>query len=129
MIASHTSQGVTISVETFFQPDYSNVLKSEYVFAYKINILNTNSFAIQLLRRHWYVVDSDGSKKEVEGEGVIGQQPIIEPDANYQYISGTNFTTDMGKMFGTYTMQNLYTQENFEVTIPEFVMIAPFKHN
>ena len=123
------SEGVEISVETFYQQDYSNPLQSEYMFAYKIIIENHNSFPIKLLRRHWHIFDSNGSNREVEGEGVVGVQPILAPGERYQYVSGCNLRTEMGKMSGTYKMENLNNKELFEVNIPAFEMIVPLKYN
>ncbi len=128
-MVSKISEGVTVSVETFYQPDYSNPTNNEFMFAYRITIENNNSFPVKLLRRHWHIFDSTGSLREVEGEGVIGVQPQINPGTQYQYISGCNLKTEMGKMYGTYTMQNLNSNTNFEVTIPVFEMMVPFKMN
>lgn len=126
---SKISGGVKISVETFYQPEYSNPLNSEFMFAYKITIENNNDFPVKLLRRHWYIYDSDGSVREVEGEGVVGIQPIITPAASYQYISGCNLRSEMGKMLGTYLLENANNKNTFDVAIPAFEMQAPFKMN
>lgn len=128
-MVSKISEGVTISVETFYQPDYSNPLKSEFMFAYRITIENNNSFPVKLLRRHWYIFDSDSTHREVEGEGVIGNQPEINTGEKYQYISGCNLSTELGKMHGTYFMENLNNKKNFYVNIPAFEMTVPFKLN
>jgi ApaG protein len=121
------SEGVEISVETFYQPDYSNPISGEYMFAYKITIDNHNSFSIKLHRRHWHIFDSNGTNREVEGEGVVGVQPTLNPGEKYQYVSGCNLRTEMGKMHGTYSMENLTNKKMFEVNIPVFEMIVPFK--
>jgi ApaG protein len=126
---SKISEGVKISVETFYQQDYSNPLQSEYMFAYRITIENHNSYPVKLHSRHWYIFDSNGEYREVEGEGVVGMQPTIQPGEDYQYVSGCNLHTEMGKMHGTYTMENLHTKLLFEVKIPVFEMITPFKYN
>jgi ApaG protein len=123
------TEGVSITVETFYQPAQSNPLSSEYLFAYRITIENLGDVPVKLLRRHWQIVDSNGSCREVEGEGVVGQQPIIEPGNNYQYVSAANLRSDMGKMSGTYEMENMYNKKLITVTIPEFQLIAPFKMN
>ena len=128
-MVSKISEGVTISVETFYQPDYSNPADNEFMFAYRITIENNNIFPIKLLRRHWHINDSDGSHKEVEGEGVVGIQPQINPGKNYQYISGCNLRSEMGKMHGTYLMENCNTQKQFRVQIPAFEMVVPYKMN
>ena len=126
---SQVSEGIKISVETHYQPDYSNAVNSEFMFAYKISIENHNSFPVKLLRRHWHIYDSNGTAREVEGEGVVGVQPRINPGASYQYISGCNLRTEIGKMHGTYLMQNMNTEATFDVMIPSFDMTVPFKLN
>ncbi len=126
---SKISEGITISVETYYQPDYSNPVNSEFMFAYRITIENNNTFPVQLLRRHWYIYDSNGSLREVEGEGVVGVQPQINPGESYQYVSGCNLRTEMGKMYGTYQMENISNRKKFDADIPAFEMSAPFKLN
>lgn len=128
-MVSKISGGVTVSVETFYQPDYSNPSNHEFMFAYRITIENNNAFPVRLLRRHWYIFDATSSVREVEGEGVIGVQPLINPGTNYQYISGCNLKTEMGKMYGTYQMENVNNKKLFEVAIPAFEMTVPFKLN
>lgn len=123
------TEGIRISVEQFYQPDYSNPVQGEYMFAYRISIENNNAFPVQLLRRHWFIIDSNTEKREVEGEGVIGVQPIIAPGEQYQYISGCNLKSEMGKMSGSYLMENVMTKQQFHVKIPVFQMEAPFKRN
>jgi ApaG protein len=123
------TEGVMISVEQFYQPDYSNPIQGEYMFAYKISIQNNNLFPIQLLRRQWFIIDSNTEKKEVEGEGVIGVQPVILPGEQYQYISGCNLKSELGKMYGSYLMENVMTKQRFQVKIPVFQMEAPCKRN
>ena len=82
-----------------------------------------------MLRRHWYIFDSDATYREVEGEGVVGVQPVILPGEEYQYISNCNLHSDMGRMLGTYEMENLNSKQLFQVDIPSFEMIVPFKNN
>lgn len=128
-MTSKISEGVEISVETFYQQDYSNPMLSEYMFAYRITIENHNSFPVKLHSRHWHIFDSNGEYREVEGEGVVGVQPTISSGDNYQYVSGCNLKSEMGRMHGTYVMENLDTQTQFEVNIPSFEMVTPFKYN
>lgn len=125
----HITEGVSINVETYYQSQYSNPLVGEYLFAYRITIENQSAHPVQLLSRHWDIIDSNGVFKEVDGEGVIGAQPIIESGTSYQYSSGVNLYTDMGKMRGYYNMRNMYNNRLFKVFIPEFELIAPFKNN
>ena len=123
------SEGVQVSVETFYQPDYSNPIQSEFMFAYRITLENHNSFAVKLHRRNWQIFDSNGSHREVEGEGGVGVQPVIQPGETYQYVSGCNLRTEMGKMEGNYQMENLNSKQMFKVDIPSFEMIVPMKNN
>ena len=129
VMVSKVSEGIEISVETFYQPDYSNPLQSEFMFAYRISIENKNSFPVKLHRRHWQIFDSNGQNREVDGEGVVGVQPTLNPGEKYQYVSGCNLRTEMGRMIGTYQMENLSTKKIFEVAIPSFEMVVPFKNN
>ncbi len=73
--------------------------------------------------------DSNGENREVEGEGVVGVQPVLNPGEKYQYVSGCNLHTEMGKMHGTYLMENITNKKTFEVKIPAFEMVVPFKNN
>jgi ApaG protein len=123
------TEGVSVSVDTFYQPAQSNAMKPEHVFVYRITIENQTPHPIKVQRRHWIIVDSNGITKEVEGEGVVGRKPVIEPGASYQYISSTLIVTDIGKMYGTYEVTNLYNRKNFKVAIPEFPLVYPYKLN
>ncbi len=121
--------GIKISVETFYQANQSHPFASHYFFAYRITIKNISDYTVQLKKRHWYIFDSIGIKSEVEGEGVVGEQPILVPGQSYQSVSGCNLTTDMGKMYGIYLMEREIDGELFNVKIPEFLMIVPYKLN
>jgi ApaG protein len=126
---STISEGIEVSVETFYQKDYSNPLQQDFMFAYRITIENHNSFPVKLLRRFWEIFDSNGDHRVVEGEGVVGVQPLIMPGKQYQYVSGCNLKTELGKMQGYYNMENVENREAIQVKIPAFKMIAPIKLN
>ena len=128
-MVTYTTDGVKVSVETIYQPEYSNPANYHFMFAYKVNIENTGSYAVRLLSRHWYIFDSNGAKREVEGEGVVGVQPIIEPGDSHEYVSGCNLKTDMGNMKGQYRMMRLLDNTFFDVQIPEFYLITPYRMN
>ena len=128
-MVTYITEGVKVSVETIYQPEYSNPSNDHFMFAYKVNIENIGSYAVRLLSRHWYIFDSNGAKREVEGEGLVGVQPVIEPGHSHEYVSGCNLKTDMGSMKGEYQMLRLMDDVLFDVAIPEFYLIAPYKLN
>jgi ApaG protein len=128
MITQVTS-GVKVSVEIFYRPDQSNPADNQHIFAYRITITNSSDYSIRLLRRHWFIIDSNAANREVEGEGVVGEQPIIGTGESFQYISGCNLDSEIGKMYGTYLMERLIDKKQFYVRIPEFQMVVPYKMN
>ncbi|MBS1977629.1 MAG: Co2+/Mg2+ efflux protein ApaG [Bacteroidetes bacterium] len=123
------TRGVRVSVETEYQPSYSSPSQYHYVFTYRITIENGSDFTIQLLRRKWNIYDAGFMSREVEGEGVVGQQPVLEPGQTHQYVSGCNLKSGIGKMVGTYLMERVVDGSTFEVNIPEFSMVAPMRLN
>lgn len=128
MIAEIT-QGIKVTVETEYQPSYSSPSQYHYVFTYRITIENQSEFTIQLLRRRWNIIDAGFQSREVEGEGVVGQQPVLEPGQSHQYVSGCNLKSGIGKMVGTYQMERIVDGFKFEVIVPEFTMVAPLRLN
>lgn len=128
-MVTEITEGVKVSIETEYQPAYSSPSQYHYVFTYKVTIENQSENTIQLLRRHWYIHDAGFLPREVEGEGVVGQQPVLEPTQYHQYVSGCNLKSGFGKMWGHYLIERIVDGNRFEVTIPEFTMVAPFKLN
>ena len=124
-----TTQGVTVSVSTNYLPDYSSPGQEHFVFAYRINIRNDSEFTVKLLRRHWYIHDATGVVREVEGEGVVGRQPTLEPGEIHNYVSGCNLKSGVGKMHGAYLMERVGSGQQFEVSIPEFTLMVPYRLN
>lgn len=98
------SAPVEISVETQYLPEQSDVAEQRFAFAYTINIRNTGDEAVRLLSRHWIITDGDNQVQEVQGEGVIGKQPLIEPGESFTYTSGAVIATAVGTMEGSYEM-------------------------
>jgi len=123
------TEGIKISVETSYREMYSNPLNRQFLFSYHIRIENQNDYTVQLRRRQWFIYDSAGEIREVEGEGVIGQQPVIEPGDVYEYESACNLMTDIGKMSGNYLIEKIIDGHQFQVTIPEFKMVVPNRLN
>lgn len=121
------TNGVKISVEVTYQPTTNRMLGSEdeHIFAYQVTIENQNSFAIQLLRRHWHICNALNMRREVEGPGVIGEQPVLSYQGKHSYISYCPIKTEIGKMYGSFLMKNLEDDSMFRVEIPEFLMVLP----
>lgn len=128
-MVTEITEGVKISVETEYQPEYSSPSQYHYVFTYRITIENRSENTLQLLRRHWYIHDANTMLREVEGKGVVGQQPVLEPGQVHKYVSGCNLKSGIGKMRGTYLMERVVDGKTFNVVIPEFTMVVPFKYN
>lgn len=128
-MVTEVTQGVKVTVETEYQPSYSSPSQYHYVFTYRITIENQGDFTIQLKRRHWHIHDAAFTTREVEGEGVVGQQPVLEPGHVHQYVSGCNLKSGVGKMLGTYLMERVVDGASFQVIIPEFTMVAPLRLN
>ncbi len=124
-----TTEGIKISVIVYYQSYYSKPHQNHFVFSYKVCIENVSNQTVQLLRRHWYIFDSNGTKREVEGEGVIGQQPIIAPNEKHEYTSWCPLKTPVGRMYGTYLMKKKSDNTTIQVKIPTFNLITPTKLN
>ncbi len=121
---STTTQGVRVEVGTAWLQDQSEPQASHYVFAYQVRIINNSRDRVQLLRRKWIITDALGRVRVVSGDGVIGEQPILEAGESHEYISGCDFDTPIGHMTGWYYMVRADGTE-FKVRIPEFVMSLP----
>jgi ApaG protein len=128
-MVTEITQGVKVSVTTEYQPVYSSPSQYHYVFTYRVRIENQSENTVQLLRRHWYIHDAASKTREVEGEGVVGQQPVLEPGEQHEYVSGCNLKSGLGKMSGTYLMERIVDGRKFNVNIPEFNLVVPFKLN
>jgi len=128
-MVTEITKGIRVSVENEYQPEYSSPRQFHYVFTYRITIENSSDSTIQLISRHWYIHDAGNIMREVQGDGVVGQQPVLEPGNIHQYVSGCNLKSGVGKMYGTYIMERIVDGRQFEVYIPEFTMIVPFKLN
>ena len=123
---------VGVQVVTTYLPNHSRPEDNQYTFAYTITVSNAGDVPIQLLSRHWIITDANDGVQEVRGEGVVGEQPVIEPDGAFRYTSGATLTTPVGCMEGSYTMIvaeedeiDLTEQPVFEVPIPAFTLHTP----
>ena len=123
------TKGIKVSVETSYQPEHSKPASEHFVFTYKITIENCSNSTVQLKARHWDIYDASFPKYEVDGDGVVGKQPTLEPGQIHEYVSGCNLRSGMGKMKGYYIMERIIDGRLFNVEIPEFIMLVPFKLN
>ncbi|WP_380876388.1 protein ApaG [Sphingomonas sp. DBB INV C78] len=121
---SATTREVVVRVSVSFLPEQSEPARGRWFWTYHIRIENHGTAAIQLLHRHWTIVDGRGGKHEVQGEGVVGEQPVIEAGRSYDYVSGCPLHTPTGAMEGSYRMVG-EDGSSFDVRIPRFQLIGP----
>ena len=129
MLVTAITNGIQVSVDVNYQAEFSNPHQHHFVFTYKVTIENKSQHTFQLLKRKWEIFDAAENKKIVEGLGVVGQQPILEPGQKHNYVSGCNLISGIGKMKGSFTMEKLFDGKLVEVIIPEFQMIASIFDN
>ena len=98
------TQGIEVDVHGDYRPDRSSPAEARYLFTYTVRIRNGGAAAARLVSRHWIITDADGAVDEVVGEGVVGQQPHLQPGQSFQYTSFCVLQTPLGQMRGTFTM-------------------------
>ncbi|WP_375422096.1 Co2+/Mg2+ efflux protein ApaG [uncultured Sphingomonas sp.] len=119
-----TTDGVTVRVSVSYLSDQSEPRRGRWFWAYHIRIENERDTTVQLLTRHWVITDGRGARHSVEGEGVVGEQPVIAPGGSFDYVSGCPLATPSGSMRGSYRM---IAEDGalLEIAIPPFTLIAP----
>ena len=122
---SKTTKKINITVNPYFLEDQSEPEDQHYVWAYQVTIDNRSKERVQLKNRYWKIIDSNGVEQEVRGEGVVGEQPILNPGEKFEYTSGTPLSTPSGFMEGHYEMQTIKGIK-FEALIPQFSLDSPF---
>ena len=115
---------IEVTVEPSFQPEHSSAEKREYFWSYTIVITNTGNETVQLRTRHWLITDASGRQKVVDGEGVVGEQPVLGPGERFEYTSGVPLATASGFMTGRYQMVS-DSGEQFEIDVPTFSLDSP----
>jgi ApaG protein len=118
-----TTNGITITVHPVYLDGQSDMVNRKFVFAYFVRISNNSAETVRLVRRHWMIIDANGQVKHVEGEGVVGQQPVISPGQSHDYNSFSVLETFEGSMEGSYVMR-LPSGEEFQAVIPRFSLRA-----
>ena len=119
-----STRGIRIQVESMYVEERSDPQESYFFFAYHVVISNTGSEPAQLISREWIITDSDGNVERVQGAGVVGETPLLEPGATFEYTSFCPLRTSMGSMQGGYMMR-LTDGETFRAEIAPFTLAVP----
>lgn len=119
------TEGIRVSVHTRYEHRLSSQFASSHVFSYTITIENQTEFPVRLMRRHWFIFDSVGLYHEVEGPGVVGEMPVIQPGDTYQYTSACDISSTIGQMSGYYSMTRFFGNDLIRVDIPTFQLAVP----
>ena len=128
-MTTQVTKGIKISVNTSFEGTFFKNYKMHFAFGYTITIENQGKDTVQLTSRHWQIFDSLNELEILDGEGVIGKKPVLEPGGSHTYSSGCLLASPIGAMKGHYNMVTLINSENFRVYIPTFKFNAPFALN
>lgn len=118
------TEGIRVSVEAMYLSDRSSPEENSFAFAYQVTIANEGQGRVKLMRRHWVITDGNGEVREVEGPGVVGEQPVLDAGQEHQYTSGAVLTTPVGTMEGTYEMHGPEGRV-FKAVIPRFALQKP----
>ena len=123
-MTNQTDYAFSVSVQVDYLPDQSDAEESRFAFAYTVKITNVGKIAAQLISRHWVITDSDDHVQEVKGLGVVGAQPLLNPNQQFEYTSGTVLNTQQGKMHGSYFFVAVDGTQ-FETAIEPFILAQP----
>ena len=121
---AQTTAAIKVIVEPFYLEEQSEPEANHFVWAYHVRIENNGKKTVQLMTRHWRITDSLGNTQEVQGDGVVGEQPVLTPGESFEYTSGTPLGTPSGIMVGTYQMET-ESGDRFDVDIPAFSLDSP----
>ena len=119
------TRGIRVLVDPSFVPGQSDPPTRKFLFNYRIRVVNESERPVQLVGRHWVIVDANGQREEVAGEGVVGRQPALQPGQTFIYESFCPLTTHWGTMEGTYQFRDLGTGELFNVEVKRFHLVMP----
>jgi ApaG protein len=123
-VSTATTEGVKVTVRSEYMPNRSSPDERRFVFAYTVVIANEGELPVQLRSRHWVITDGFGRAEEVRGQGVVGEQPMLDPGESFQYTSGCVLETPQGVMHGSYQMER-EDGSHFDATIAPFVLATP----
>ncbi|MBS0348391.1 MAG: Co2+/Mg2+ efflux protein ApaG [Proteobacteria bacterium] len=124
MTSAIDQEAIEVTAVSRFIEEQSDLEANRYVFAYHITIRNVGRISAQLVSRHWIIADAEGTVQEVQGAGVIGQQPVLQPGQSFEYTSGCTIATPVGTMKGSYQMV-AEDGTPFDADIPEFTLAMP----
>ncbi|MEJ7927765.1 Co2+/Mg2+ efflux protein ApaG [Sphingobium sp. AN641] len=119
-----TTRDIIVHVAVTYLPEQSEPDRGRWFWAYHIRIENQGTEPVQLLTRSWVITDGRGAQHKVQGDGVVGEQPVVQPGKSYDYVSGCPLATPTGSMQGSYQMIGV-RGELFDIAIPRFALIAP----
>lgn len=122
---SAVTDDVRVTVHAFFLADQSEPERGHFVWAYRVSIRNEGRQTVQLLKRTWLITDAQGREQRVHGDGVVGEQPVLDPGESFEYTSGTPLSTPSGFMRGAYHMVATDSGAAFDVAIPPFSLDSP----
>lgn len=128
-MATQVTHDIRISVKAQYSEEQSDPKVGRFLFNYRIRIENRGSRTVQLLRRHWHIVDSLFEPRQVKGPGVVGATPVLAPGEQFSYNSFCDLRSAFGRMHGTYTMRNVDDGNTFDVVIPSFDLVYPVAGN
>ncbi|WP_207455951.1 Co2+/Mg2+ efflux protein ApaG [Azospirillum sp. SYSU D00513] len=121
---TQTTRSIRVTVNPVYLEEQSAPADNHFVWAYHVRLENEGETTVQLRTRHWRITDALGRVQEVRGPGVVGEQPVLEPGASFEYTSGTPLPTPSGIMAGSYQME-AENGETFDVVIPAFSLDSP----
>ena len=122
---SKTTKGVKVTVKPYFLDDQSSPQEDHYVWAYQVNIENSSNTTMKLNHRNWVIIDANGKIMNVQGEGVVGASPTLEPGESFEYTSGTPLKTTNGIMQCFYLMSQS-NGDSLKIDIPAFSLDSPY---
>lgn len=128
-MSTAVTRGVRVEVRTRYLAEHSDPAQGHWMHAYQVTITNDGDRPVQLLSRHWIITNSHGVEEHVQGAGVVGEQPSLNPGESYRYTSGCPIDTSMGTMHGTYQMAMLDDGERFDADVAPFTLAEPYALN
>ncbi|MGB0789588.1 MAG: Co2+/Mg2+ efflux protein ApaG [Marinirhabdus sp.] len=124
-----TTNGVLVTATPNFEGAIKRNHRDVHAFSYRITVTNNSESRVQLMSRHWIIMDALNLTQEVKGDGVIGLQPVLEPGGSHTYSSGCLLRSPLGSMRGAFSFLNLDLKTSFKVAVPRFKLVAAFAMN